>query len=385
MKKVLSIVLNEFKNDNRVLNEAVSLNQAGHEVTILGLRLANDIPLTENIGSIRVTRIDRFPGSGVIYRIPIVGKAYRIIKFNLNFFRFIWSSNCEIVHCNDLETLEYGYILKAFKKEPIKLVYDAHEYETQRNGLHGIPKLVAKIKERLLIRYCDKVLTVSNTIANEYVRLYGINKPTVVLNCPSYSAVAGVVKHNLFREKFGIPDTSKIFLYQGYLMPGRGIELILKAFGELKMQDAVLVFMGEGQLTSKINADLNFGKSVFLHPFVDGSILLQYTSSADCGISFIEDISLSDRYCLPNKLFEYIAAGLPVISSGLPELKEFMRRYQVGVASDTNNVEGFKAAFKELEKLDLDVLGKNITKARSMFNWGTQAKLLLEAYNEIDG
>jgi glycosyltransferase involved in cell wall biosynthesis len=92
---------------------------------------------------------------------------------------------------------------------------------------------------------------------------------------------------------------------------------------------------------------------------------------------------LSDRYCLPNKLFEYIAAGLPVISSGLPDLKKFIHTYKVGTAADSNDVEGFIQAFNNLPNLDSPELAEHILRTRALFNWGTQEKILFDLYKNF--
>lgn len=384
MRNILSIVLNEFQNDNRVLNEALSLDSAGYKVTIVAMRLTEDIPSTERIGNVDVRRIDRISGRGIIYKIPLVGKVVKVLKFNFNLYRFLFESDCSIAHCHDLDTLEYGIFLKMVKGKRLKLVYDAHEYETQRNGLRGISKLFAIIKERLLIRFCNKVLTVSNTIAEEYVRIYGIKKPTVVLNCPARSLASDLTKYDLFRAKFSIPSTSKIFLYQGYLMPGRGIETLLKAFARLQLPNAVLVFMGEGKLAEAIQSHPNFGASVFLHPLVGREVLLQHTSSADFGVAFIEDTSLSYRYCLPNKLFEYIAAGLPVVGSDLPEIRNFITTNGVGVVARDNSIEGVENGIRLLMEKKTDELLDNILRTRSLYNWQSQELHLLAMYKDIN-
>jgi glycosyltransferase involved in cell wall biosynthesis len=141
--------------------------------------------------------------------------------------------------------------------------------------------------------------------------------------------------------------------------------------------------LGEGPLGENISNQERFGESIFIHPFVSGEVLLGFTSSADYGVAFLEDISLSDRYCLPNKLFEYIAAGLPVIGSGLPELRNFIEENKVGVVASSNDVEGFIGAFKEIMSLDSSVLRNNILKARQIFNWSTQEEILFYLYKNL--
>jgi glycosyltransferase involved in cell wall biosynthesis len=381
--KVLSIVYNELTNDNRVINQALSLQQNGYDVTILAVLKDSNLPKNETVEGVKVIRVPLMYGNRLVYKIRVLRFFYHRVSLFLIYLR-ITTSNFDIIHCHDLNTLQFGARAKFLKPRKLKLIYDAHEYETQRNGLHGWRWTYVKLKERFLIKFCDQVITVSPTIADEYVRLYGIKKPEVILNCPILRTEE-VIKKNLFREYFGIPASKKIFLYQGYLYPGRGIEVILDAFNQLNLEEGVLVFMGEGTLTDEIKKHDKYGESIFIHPFVSGDVLLVYTSSADCGIAFIEDISLSDRYCLPNKLFEYIAAGLPVISSGLPDLKKFINTYKVGTAAESNDVEGFIEAFNNLPNLDSPELTEQILKTRALFNWGTQEKILLELYVQSKG
>lgn len=378
-KRIFSVVANELKNDNRVFNQAFSLSNAGYDVTLLGIQRKTSLPIEEHLNGVKIIRqrmgnknLEKIKYLRALCFIPLV--LIQIFKQARNHFDY--------VHCHDLNTLQYGFFIKLFNLGKIELIYDAHEYETQRNGLHGIKWTYVKLKERFLIRFCDRVITVSDTIADEYARLYSIEKPTVVLNCPILRT-ENVIKKNLFRENLGIAASKKIFLYQGYLSPGRGIEVILEAFDQLNLENAVLIFMGEGMLTELISEHKKFGKSVYIHPFVTGEVLLDYTSSADCGIAFIEDISLSDRYCLPNKLFEYIAAGLPVISSCLPDMKHFINRYNVGTSSTTNDANGLIDAFNNLPNLDSPELEKHIENTRALFNWGTQEKILLDLYKSF--
>jgi glycosyltransferase involved in cell wall biosynthesis len=378
--KVFSVVFNDLRNDNRVLNQAISLASEGYDVTLMGIQRKTSLPATEQINEVKIIRKRMM--NNTIEHIKYVRAVYFILFVWLQFFRQA-RVRYDIIHCHDLNTLQFGVLMKLIKLGKVNLIYDAHEYETQRNGLHGWWWKYVKIKERVLIRFCDRVITVSQTIADEYVRLYGIDRPEVILNCPILRKQQ-VVRKNLFREKFGIASVKKIFLYQGYLYPGRGIEVILEAFDQLNLEEGVLVFMGEGTLTNEIKKHPKYGESIFIHPFVSGDVLLGYTSSADCGIAFIEDISLSDRYCLPNKLFEYIAAGLPVISSGLPDLKKFINTYKVGTAAESNDVEGFIQAFNNLPNLDSPELAEHILKTRALFNWGTQEKILFNLYKSLD-
>jgi len=375
--------MNDLKNDNRVLNQAISLSKVGYHVTIFAAQRISKLQ-NEEFKGITINRINL--NNSFIKKIWILRYLYlqfQVFKVTVFYCKSLNDSN-KIVHCHDLKSLHFGVLIKIFYYYNTKLIYDAHEYETQKNGLNIFTKIYNKLKEKLLIRYIDSLITVSNTIAEEYSRLYNIPKPTVILNCPVIDPESEIVRHDIFREKFNISDSTKIFLYQGYFSVGRGIEIILEAFNELNFKDIALVFMGEGAMIKEIKSNELYENSVYIHPFVASDEIIKHTSSADYGISFIEDISLSDRYCLPNKLFEYIAAGLPVITSGLPEMEKFVKIHGVGVSSNENSVSGFVEAFGELINMDREALNKNINKTRKKYNWSTQEKILLDLYENLN-
>jgi glycosyltransferase involved in cell wall biosynthesis len=265
------------------------------------------------------------------------------------------------------------------------LIYDTHEYETEVQGLKGLRKRLAKILERLGIKFCDRVIVVSDAIANEYVRLYDIPKPALVLNTPPYQEIK---KRNLFRKKFGIAKERPIFLYQGGLGKGRGIETLLDTFERLheekeRGQAPVIVFMGYGPLEDQVKKAAQAHENIFFHPAVSPDVLLDYTSSADFGISLIEDVCLSYRYSLPNKMFEYLMADLPVIVSNLPEMRRIVEEYEVGVVAERNNPEGLKSAVEEAMRLDREALIKRIRRVKRVYNWEAQERVLLKIYEDM--
>jgi len=373
MKKVTLIVLNNFTNDSRVLKEAISLQKAGYDVTVVAMYEA---PLDEfeTIQGIRVHRVKLksrgWSKHSLVQFVKYLELLYRVVK------RY---KKSDILHCNDLNALPMGVLIKSFFNKKAKIVYDAHEYETQTNGLGGMKQRVVQFIERRLIKDADAVLTVSNSIAKEYVRLYGIAKPALVLNAPSY---ATVTKQDLFRERFGIQKEQKIFLYQGALNAGRGIETLLEAFKGLA-KESVLILMGYGTLVPRIEEYAKLFENIYFHEAVSPEVVLEYTSSADFGIATIEDSCLSYRYCLPNKMFEYMMVGIPLVVSALPEMKQVVEVYKVGVVLEENSVEGVQQAIGEAMKLDVETLKSNLDEARKIYNWQEQEQVLLKVYNEL--
>ena len=375
MKKVTSIVLNNFKNDSRVLKENISLQKAGYDVKVVALH-EESLKEYDKVQNIQVHRV-KLKSRG--------WSKHKLVQL-LKYFEFIYKvvkqyKKSDIIHCNDLNSLPIGVIIKKFFNKNAKIVYDAHEYEI--NDVPNQSQRSIKIKyyvEKFFIKYADKVITVSNAIADEYVKLYNIEKPALVLNTPPYREIH---KQDIFRETLGIKENQTIFLYQGGLSKGRGIEILLEAFKSIDNKNAVIVFMGYGSLENMIKKTSKVYKNIYLHQAVSTTALLDYTSSADFGISTIEDSCLSYRYCLPNKLFEYLMAEIPVIVSNLYEMRRLVKINRIGIVAEENTPQGLKKAIKEAVKLDKEELKTNIQKVKTIYNWEEQEKVLLNVYKGL--
>ena len=373
MKKVVSIVLNNFKNDSRVLKENISLQTAGYKVKVVAL-YEKSLKEYEVVNNIEVHRIKLITRTWSKKKVVQLFKYFEFIKKTVQEYK-----DADIIHCNDLNTLPIGVIIKKFFNKNVKIVYDAHEYETETNGLSSIEKKMMKKLEKFLIRFVNKTITVSDSIARDYEKLYNIEKPALVLNTPYYKDIEPT---NIFREKFHIPKEKSIFLYQGALNSGRGIEIILDAFKDLD-EKCVVVFMGYGILSDKIKEYMQKYNNIYFLEAVSPEVVLDYTASADFGISTIEDTCLSYRYCLPNKMFEYLMSDLPVMVSNLPEMKKIIEEFQVGVVLKENSVDGIKEAVKKSINLNKKELLENIRLVKSQYHWQLQEDILLKIYNEL--
>jgi glycosyltransferase involved in cell wall biosynthesis len=374
-KSVILVVFNNFKNDSRVLKEALSLQSHGFSVKVVALH-EDSLAEKELFNTIMVHRIK------LKTRNWPKNKFVQLIKYIEFLFRFFQEyPSLDMIHCNDLIALPVGVFAKIFINKKAKIIYDAHEYE-----IDDIPhqsKKIIKLKyyiEKFFIKYADRVITVSESIANEYKRLYMIPKPSLVLNCPPY---VNVKKSDLLRKELGIHKDQTIFLYQGGLLQGRGIELLLEAFSEANDDENVVVFMGYGPLELDIQKKAQHHDTVFFKEAVSQETLLNYTVSADYGIIFYENSCLNHWYCLPNKLFEYIMAGIPVLVSNLFEMKNFVQKYEVGVVAETNTTHDFLAAIEKIKDMDRNVLLDNINKSRKTFTWENQETILLDLYKSF--
>ena len=378
MKKVLSLVFNNFKNDSRVLKECTSLQTAGYHVRIVALH-EGDLPVKEQIRGIVVDRIllktRSLPKNLPCQLIKYCELTFKILKVGLFY------QKTDIIHCNDLGPLPIAVTMKLLSGGKIKIVYDAHELETEQESKpNPFRHFMSVLSEKVLIHHADVVITVSNGIAKEYVKRYGIPEPVLVLNCPPFNEVFPA---DCFRETFNISNKKTIFLYQGGLSPGRGVELLLETFHQLDRKDAVLIIMGYGPLESLVREAGEKCNRIFYYPAVPPEELAEYTASADVGISIIENTCLSYYYCLPNKLFEYAMAGLPVIINDLPEMRHLMEKYQCGVICCGEKKENLVQAIERMLAANLSLLGQNARKMARDYNWSVQETKLLQVYEDL--
>jgi glycosyltransferase involved in cell wall biosynthesis len=278
------------------------------------------------------------------------------------------------VNCHSVATLPLGVILS--RKTGARLVYDAHELETETNGLNGIRKLMTKQVERALIGQADHCIFVGEAIEQWYVRKYGLHNTTVLYNCPPRRQIA---RTNYFRKKFSIDPSIPIFLYQGFIGEGRGVRNLVEAFSTLTRRVA-LVVMGYGPLSDWIIEESKRYRNIHYHPAVAPDCLLDFTAAADFGLSVIESTSLSYDYCMPNKLFEYIMANKPVLVSPTTEQSEFVRAHDIGEVAKDSSPAALREGVLSLLQRDLATLHAALTRTAEEYCWEGQEEKLRAVY-----
>lgn len=298
----------------------------------------------------------------------------------VKYFEFVIRAAAEyrgaaVYHCNDLGALPVGLACRLLSSVRPKIIYDAHELEPERAGVSRRMRALIRIVERALIRYADRMITVSPSIADEYRRLYRRQRPEVVLNVPYYREK---VQYDLLRERFGISEQTRIFVYQGILSRGRGLPLLLRVFSGIEI-DCCIVFIGSGELEAEIAAAAARSDKIYHVPNVDPLELSRLTMSGDFGVALIENVSKSYDYCLPNKLFEFLVAELPVLVSNVFEMSRFVQQHGVGVVSELDE-QTVEAKVRELMRVDKDEFVRNIRKIKRTYTWEEQEPLLLRLY-----
>jgi len=297
------------------------------------------------------------------------------------------AARADIYHAHDLNNLEVAY--RAAAKGGAKLVYDAHELfpEMANRWVRLKRKSWIRLEGRLLPR-ADLAITVNELIAAEMARRYHVPPPLVLLNCPdpppSFDPSA---TYNLIRERLGLADSRKVVLYQGWMSEGRGLENLVRAAG-LLMDGAVVVFMGYGDYQpalERMAAQQPEGRVHFI-PAVPQRDLLAYCASANVGIIPYQAVDLNNYYTSPNKLFDFIQAGLPIVASDLPFLRRVITTHEIGIVARLDSPESYAAAINGvLTSADGSArLRANCRQAAPLYTWAAQAEKLVEAYARLE-
>jgi glycosyltransferase involved in cell wall biosynthesis len=376
MPNNLHITMNSFRYGSRILKETASLLQSGlvQHIYIAALH-EEGLDEHEVIDKGRSVWRARLKSRKWPRSLPI--QLVKYMEFCMKVILYARRRNIKVINIHSLALLPLGVFLKWILGA--KLVYDAHELETETYGMRGLRQVIARHVERMLIKYASLIIVVGDGINDWYRDTYGLSNIVTVLNCPEFQEHRNTKR---FHNELGIPEGEKIVLYQGGLVGGRGVEQLLKIFSEYGDDRHVLVLMGYGELESLIKEYVESHGNVYFQEAVPPSVVLQYTASADVGISYIDNASLNDRFCLPNKLFEYIMAGLPVIVNNAPEMRRVVIENKIGIVLSELTPESLKQALDELARIDAGELKENIKNAASKFSWQNQERVMIDAYKK---
>lgn len=290
-----------------------------------------------------------------------------------------------VYHASDLYVLPA--MASAARKRAGCIIYDSRELYPYVVSTVGRPWVRAfwRSVERRHIRRVDGVISVSDGIADKLVQLYGIPRPTVVHNVPDRPPVRS---SNRLRNMLGLDANVTIILHQGQMRPHRGCELVVDVMRDVP--GAVLVFLGDGPLRNDLERRAkaqNIAHCVFFLDAVPPDELLAHTASADIGVSLLEDVSLNHHLALPNKLFEYLAANVPVVASDLPEIRKIVLTYDVGLVADVSNRADLLAALRQatFDRILREHWRRNIPAVFETFNWRSASQRLLHLYDDVLG
>jgi glycosyltransferase involved in cell wall biosynthesis len=291
----------------------------------------------------------------------------------------------DVVWANDLPALLPGHRVRAARGGT--LVYDAHEIFNETlnqcvpldrglvyHALYRIMRFVGPRAERRLARGADRFVTVSRSLAEHFASTYGLPEPAVMMNCPDGDGAPPEPTVDL-RAEVGWDEGDRVFLYQGIQNLGRGLPTLLAAMARSDVR-AKLVLLGDGPLHAELReqADrLGLADRVRFREKVPYDELAGVTAAADFGVTLLEDLNLSTRLGAPNKLFEYLHAGLPVLVSDRPEARRVLDAHDVGLAVGP----GVEAVARGIDAMLASILveawRRNARAAAQQYRWEAQA------------
>lgn len=375
------LVLNPFTHDTRVEKEAATLIDAGYRVTVVA-EAAPGLPQREVIRGVEVVRVQRRRS-----RLP----GLRLFAYARQLERALLAQRPEIIHAHDSNALLP--VARAARRLGVPFVYDAHDLWTGRprrgrsRAYFAASQLYYRLLEARLVPRAAAHLTVSQPIARHLERVYHLPEVTLVPNYPP--ALPGIDPRDLRSQPGaeGIPTGADVILYLGGLMADRGIEQLVRAVAELPT--AHLALLGEGALAEEIRElalVLGIGDRVHLLAPVPSDEVVAYAASATIGVSPIIPSCLNYRYSLPNKLFQYMAAGIPVVASDFEQVREVVIGSDAGLTVDMTDPAAMAAALQTLlaDATARARMGRNgRTAIASRFNWARAADALLAVYRAV--
>jgi glycosyltransferase involved in cell wall biosynthesis len=368
-RRIVMSVINDLATDQRVSKVCNTLYNNGFDILLIGRKLKNSLP------------IDDRPYKYIRMRLLFTKGFMFYLCFNMRLFFKLLFTKATILHANDLDTLLPNYLISKIKKVP--LVYDTHELFTEVPELTSRPK-VQKIWQRIERRIFPKlkhVFTVNDSIAGIYKELYGV-EINVLRNLPLLENTVVPAKIS----DYGIDTSQKIIILQGAgINIHRGAEELVASMQYI--DGAVLIIAGNGDVIKQLKEYVTENKLQTKIHFLEKmpyKKLMTITASSHCGVSLDKDTNLNYRYSLPNKIFDYIRADIPVLVSDLPEVRSIVKQYDVGLIIESHNPKHIAEGLKKiLFDFPENHWQEQLQKARQELCWEEEQKKLIEIYERI--
>lgn len=390
-------------NDGRVWREARALVRDGFDVRIISLadpgragRWKRDRIEVVEVGvgrwSVHPGRRPRALVAGSGRRATArIGRALWMLGYLTTFLR--WSIRAtrasrhpRVRHGHDLWGLAAAGLARAVRGRS-RLVYDSHELFLEAGAIAHLPgfaKSMLRSVERALARRADAVITVNGSIASRLRLGYDI-EPIVVMNTPEIGSLPS--GHRL-RNTLGLHERP-IVVYHGALSPGRGIEQLVEAIPLLPAAIAV-VFIGDGVLYQWLRASADTAElSGRLHvlPAVPIEEILDWIWDADVGVVAFQAVDINNTLGTPNKLFDYLTCGIPVVVSDFPEMRQIVTRAAAGVTCDPASPASIMAGIMTLLSPDAPAREQRRHRiqatAKAEYSWALESERLLTLYRGL--
>ncbi len=402
-RNILMITTDHLMIDRRILQEAKSLVEKGHRVTLLagfecpeattyekdGVRIERFIYDWEDMRFTALAKRLKLNANPIIHRISArlfrlwANRIARLNSFNHFVLRNMLKHPVDVIHVHDYPMLAVGVAFARLKKIP--LVYDAHELYYAQVQLSKKTQKKYRRLESKLIPHASEVITVNPYIAQLMAQRFKMaTPPHTLLNA---SPLKPIQPSNQLRTQFDIAPSTHIVLYQGWISDNRGIHHIVEAASHFN-ENIALVIIGYGDYEKKLKAlayELQLEKRVFFYGGVASDELHTLTCEASIGIIPYHGVDENNHYCSPNKLFEFTVAGLPFISNDLPFLHDIATQYGHGVLANLKSAQSIATTVNQVLGAPdtLNQLKASALKAREQLNWEVEAEKLFNIYEHL--
>ena len=366
-KKIIVSVISDVVTDQRVQKECNTFHEMGYKVLLIGRKSRNTFLL------------NKFPYKIVRFANPFGRGPFMYLFFNTQLFFYLLFTRAGILWASDLDTLLPNFIISRLKG--IQLVYDSHEYFTL-SVYKKKSRKVWEALEKLLFPHLKNVVTVNTSIKQAYEKKYKV--PVTVLRNVPYKFAKKEDAGDVF-----LPQGKKILIMQGIgLNENRGAEEAVLAMQFLP-DIFNLYFIGGGTILNKLKklvADLDLYHKVTFIDVLPYGEMMKYTRQCFLGLIF-EKIYFSDQhmFALPNKFFDYIHAGIPVLSSKAVEIKLLIEKYQVGDFIDSFEPNEVAEKIMEIYKNEeaYNLWKYNTVLASEELNWQREEKILINFMHHL--
>ncbi|MFW6347474.1 MAG: glycosyltransferase [Cyclonatronaceae bacterium] len=373
---VAMVVHSDYIHDYRVRREAEALQQTGLSVRVIAASVAPEARAPFELNGVEVHPVALRRSGGKLRYLEMMRAVRQILAHTAT----------DIIHAHDLDALIAT--AKIAKNRGNVLIYDSHELHTEVHSLQNrrLTRSIWRHYEKKYIPYADYIITVSQGIAEELQRRYELlYTPYVIRNftdIQSESSPAPEFLNTSEELRRQLPKTSKLALYQGILQNGRGLEMMIEAIAA--EPDWGLVICGDGPIREILERgvrELHAEDRIYFTGMISRELLAAITPHCDVGLLLTEPLGLSHYYSLPNKLSEYIHAGLPIIATELPEITRIIRQYKIGCTLPINafTPEQVRRGLAYITEHS-ERLRRHLPAAAEELNWAREKKILQNLY-----
>lgn len=376
--RVCDIVLNSIWYDPRVKRQIKTYSECEDvSLSCVGVECKRYDPEKVNSLGVEIDLIKE-PQKKPAFMPSIIWKFRRRSVINKMLCNAIIAQKPDLIHANDFSALVPAYM--ASKKLKCKLVYDSHEiYMENKMSYNKLYVRFLRRMEKKIAKKSDIMVAVSNAAADYFARAFEIEKPLVVTNCAHKNAI--IKEQPLKNQGFEVLNHGQYYSGRGYDISIRAAEL-LKEYPEIK-----IALRGFGKMENELReyVSSNNVENVIFYPPVTVQELIPKAAESFVGVAITEPICLNFQLSVSNKLFEYAAAGLPVILSDIPEHRMLNEKYKFGIIIEENTPKAFAEAVKKLylDKDFYNLCKENALRMSEEVNWENEFQKLLEKERKI--